>query len=92
MTEFLPYIFNIPSLILGLYLFLTSFKIYRPKHKTEEQSVKYDNWLEKFGTTMKFISVILMLKGAYGIIYAKDRKSTRLNSSHRNTSRMPSSA
>ena len=38
MTEYLPYIFNIPSLILGLYLFVTSFKIYRPKHKTEEQT------------------------------------------------------
>jgi hypothetical protein len=70
MTEFLPYIFNIPSLILGLYLFVTSFKIYRPKHKTEEQSLKYDNWLEKFGTMMKIISVILTLKGAYGLIYA----------------------
>ena len=27
-----------------------------------------------------------------GVIILKDRKSTRLNSSHRNTSRMPSSA
>jgi hypothetical protein len=70
MTAYLPYIFNIPSLILGLYLFVTSFKIYRPKHKTEEQSLKYDNWLEKFGTMMKIISVILTLKGAYGLIYA----------------------
>ena len=70
MTEFLPYIFNIPSLILGLYLFVTSFKIYRPKHKTEEQSLKYDNWLGKFGTMMKIISVILILKGAYGLVYA----------------------
>ena len=70
MTPYLPYIFNIPSLILGLYLFVTSFKIYRPKQKTEEQSLKYDNWLEKFGTMMKIISVILTLKGAYGLIYA----------------------
>ena len=70
MTEYLPYIFNIPSLILGLYLFVTSFKIYRPKHKTEEQSLKYDNWLEKFGTMMKIISVILTIKGAYGLIWA----------------------
>ena len=30
--------------------------------------------------------------GASGNIAARDRKSTRLNSSHRNTSRMPSSA
>ena len=70
MTNFLPYIFNIPSFILGLYLFVTSFKIYRPKHKTEEQSLKYDNRLKKFGTIMKIISVILMLKGAHGLINA----------------------
>ncbi|TAE29587.1 MAG: hypothetical protein EAZ91_11995 [Cytophagales bacterium] len=68
MTELLPYIFNIPSLILGLYLLVTSFKIYRPKFKTEEQSLKYDNSLEKFGTLRKIVSVILTLKGAYGLI------------------------
>ena len=32
------------------------------------------------------------IKFVIGIFYAPDRKSTRLNSSHRHTSRMPSSA
>ena len=33
-----------------------------------------------------------LCKGAHGATYLKDRKSTRLNSSHREKSRMPSSA
>ena len=33
-----------------------------------------------------------LLKGALHVTYARDRKSTRLNSSHTDISRMPSSA
>ena len=44
-----------------------------------------------------FYQSSLIIERVYGLDYlsdigAKDRKSTRLNSSHRNTSRMPSSA
>ena len=46
------------------------------------------------GVLCETLSIYLLLaiglKG--GVELSKDRKSTRLNSSHRNTSRMPSSA
>ena len=38
------------------------------------------------------VSVALWLKSPAVLAESSDRKSTRLNSSHRNTSRMPSSA
>ncbi|MCD8529151.1 MAG: hypothetical protein LRY27_04160 [Chitinophagales bacterium] len=64
----MPYIFGVTSLLLGLYLFLFSFRFYNPKHKTEEQKERYEKTLEKFGTIMKVCSVILVLKGAYDLI------------------------
>lgn len=67
-TNYLPYIFGLTSFLLGLYWFLRSFKIYRPKHLTAEQSAKFDNWLTKYGTLIKVISVILILKGSYDLL------------------------
>jgi hypothetical protein len=67
-TNFLPYIFGIPSFLGGLYLFLISFKIYRPKQATEEQKMKFDNWAKKYGTITKIGSIIMILSGGYDLI------------------------
>lgn len=68
MINYLPYIFGLPSLLGGLYLFLFSFRLYKPKHKTEEQKERYEKSLEKFGTLMKVCSVILILNGYYNLV------------------------
>ena len=68
MINYLPYIFGLTSFLIGLYLFLFSFRLYKPKHKTDEQKERYEKSLEKFGTLMKVCSVILILKGSYDLI------------------------
>ena len=68
MINYLPYIFGLTSFLGGLYLFLLSFRLYKPKHKTEEQKERYSKSLEKFGTIMKVCSVILILNGSYDLI------------------------
>lgn len=68
MINYLPYIFGSTSFLIGLYLFLFSFKLYKPKHKTDEQKERYQKWIEKYGTIMKICSVILILKGSYDLI------------------------
>ena len=80
MTNYLPYIFGLTSLLGGLYLFLLSFRIYKPKHKTENQNERYD-WLEKFGTLTKICSVILILNGSYDLI-KRDPDRYRIGSSN----------
>jgi len=67
-TELLPYIFGTVSLVGGIYGGLLSFGIYRPKHKSEEQKAKFDDWLKKFGTIMKICSVIMIINGGYDLI------------------------
>lgn len=63
MTNYLPLIFGISSLLLGIYLFLVFFGIYKPKtsEQTEEKS-------ENMKVIMKVISVILILKGCYNLL------------------------
>lgn len=63
MTNYLPLIFGISSLLLGIYLFLVFFGIYKPKtsEETEEKS-------ENMKLLMKVISVILILKGCYNLL------------------------
>ena len=68
MTQYLPYIFGTISFFGGLYLFLLSFKIYKPKNKTEEQKERMEKWHQKFGTLMKVISILLILNGAYDFV------------------------
>ena len=54
-----------------------------------EQNPSYEElkeWHEKSGLPLK------KFFNTSGLLYKEDRKSTRLNSSHRCTSRMPSSA
>lgn len=63
MTNYLPLIFGISSLLLGIYLFLVFFGIYKPKtsEKTEKKS-------ENMIIIMKIISVILIMKGGYNLL------------------------
>lgn len=68
MANYLPYIFGLASLLGGLFLFLLSFRIYKPKHKTEIQKNRYRKWLEKYGTAIKICSIILILNGSYDLI------------------------
>ena len=60
MTNHLPLIFGISSLLLGIYLFLVFFGIYKPKN-SEDKS-------ENMKLMMKVISVILILKGCYNLL------------------------
>lgn len=74
MLNYLPYIFGLASFLGGLYLFMLSFRIYIPKHKTEEQIDRYQKILEKFGKLMKVGSIFLILNGCYDlIIHDNDR-------------------
>jgi len=68
MTQYLTYIFGSVSFLGGVYMFLLSFKIYKPKHKTEEQRERMKKWHEKLGSFMKIASVILIINGAYDLI------------------------
>ncbi|MBI3233234.1 MAG: hypothetical protein HYZ42_04220, partial [Bacteroidetes bacterium] len=69
MSAYLPYIFGIPSLIGGLYLFLFSFRIHTPKHTIEKQEERYENTLDKYGTLMKIASILFILSGSYDLIF-----------------------
>lgn len=66
MDNFL-YIFNIIVLLVGVYIFLIVFKIYQPKHKTEEQKEKFQEWHKKFGTILKICSIIMIINGLYDV-------------------------
>jgi hypothetical protein len=68
MINYLPYIFGLTSLILGLYTFFLSFRIYNPRHKTEGQRERHEKLLEKYGTLMKACSIALILSGSYDLI------------------------
>lgn len=68
MINYVPYIFGLSSFLCGFFLFLISFRLYKPKHKTEEQKERHEKTLEKFGIFLKVCSVILILKGAYDLI------------------------
>jgi hypothetical protein len=81
MTNYLPYIFGLPSLLGGLYLFLFSFRIYKPKYKTDKHKERYHHWLEKFGALMKICSVFLILNGSYDLI-KRDTERYKIDSSN----------
>jgi hypothetical protein len=67
-TEYLPYISGVAFLLVGILFFLKSFKIYMPKNRTEEQIAKSEEWHNKFGPAMKFISILVILKGVFDLI------------------------
>lgn len=79
MTNSLPLIFGISSLLLGIYLFLVFFGIYKPKtsEETEEKS-------ENMKLMMKVISIILILKGGYNLLNL-DSDTYRINSKEAET-------
>jgi hypothetical protein len=68
MIYYLPYIFGLTSFSVGLYLFLRSFGLWKPKPSVEEQKGRYGIAPVKFGTFMKVCSVILILNGSYDLI------------------------
>lgn len=68
MTTYLPYIFGTISLLGGVYLFLYSFKIYKPKLRTDEAKFRYEKSLEKFGAIVKIASIIMIINGGYDLI------------------------
>lgn len=63
MTNYLPYIFGISTLVAGIYIFLLSFGIYKPKNTENKESV-----IEKYGTIFKIISIIMILRGGYNLL------------------------
>jgi hypothetical protein len=68
MINYLPYILGIFNLLLGLWLFLVSFRLYKPKHKTQDDAERHERRLGKFGTLMKIFSIALILNGCYDLI------------------------
>ncbi len=67
--NYYPYINGSVSLFAGLYFFLLSFGIYKPKYKTAEQAVKVDDLLKKWGGLWKLCSIVMILFGAYNLIW-----------------------
>jgi hypothetical protein len=75
MINYLPYIFGISTLLVGIYIFLISFGIYKSK-KTEST----ENLIEKYGTLFKIISIIMILRGGYNLLNSdSDRYKTSQN-------------
>lgn len=68
MITYLPYIFGLSSFLIGIYLLLLSFKLYKPKHKTEEQKDRYEKTFIKFGRLWKVASIVLILNGSYDLL------------------------
>ena len=63
MTNYLPYIFGTATLLAGIYLFLLSFGIYKPKNTENKESA-----IEKNKTLFKIISIIMILRGGYNLL------------------------
>jgi len=68
MINYLPYIFGVTSFFGGLFMFLYSFRLYKPKFKNEYAKKRHEESLKKFGTLMKVCSIILILNGSYDLI------------------------
>ena len=68
MITYLTYIFGLSSFLIGIYLLLLSFKLYKPKHKTEEQKDRYEKTFIKFGRLWKVASIVLILNGSYDLL------------------------
>lgn len=84
MIYYLPYIFGLTFFLIGLYLFLLSFGLWKPKHKTEEQKAGFKKSLEKYETLWKVCSVILILNGSYDLIMRNPDR-YRIGNSKRNS-------
>lgn len=62
---YIPFFIGVLTLVAGGALFILSFKIFKPILKSERAKERYDQWLENYGKTTKFLSVALIL---YGVI------------------------
>jgi hypothetical protein len=82
-TNYFPYINGSVFFIAGLYFFLLSFRIYKPKYKTAEQALKVDALLSRWGNWAKFGAIYMILFGAYNLIW-HDSDFYRLNSAVEN--------
>jgi hypothetical protein len=81
MTNYLLYFFGISTLVAGIYIFLLSFGIYKPKKTENKESV-----IEKYGTLFKIISIIMILRGGYNLINPNpDRYKISQNKTENNT-------
>ena len=77
--NYLPYINGSVFFLVGLFTFLFSFRIYKPRYKTVEQALKFDNLLRTQGKSLKFGSIFMILFGVYNLIW-HDPNMYRLNS------------
>lgn len=74
MTSYLPFALEMLAFAAGIYLFLISFRIYRPEFRNETAEDKFDNFVNTFGYTVKIVSLILIVNGLieiYGLFSAK---------------------
>ena len=68
MTNWFYCIYGISYLVSGVYLLVTVFGLYKPKHKTEEKAKSYEQFYRKYNTFIKIASVFLILRGVFVLI------------------------
>lgn len=71
--SYLPFAFEMLALVAGIYLFLISFRFYRPKHRNEKAENRFDNFVDTYANTAKIVSLILIVNGIieiYGLFSA----------------------
>ena len=68
MTNWFYCIYGISYLVSGIYLLVTVFGWYKPKHKTEEKAKSYEQFYEKYNTFIKIGSIFLILRGIFVLI------------------------
>lgn len=73
MTNYLPYIFGISSLTLGLFLFLKYFRIYH-FNRNEEENIKFEDHVSRYGALLKTCAVILILHGGYNLLFTDSQQ------------------
>jgi hypothetical protein len=69
MTDYLPYVFGISSLFLGITILLLSFGFYKGKNKTEEQTEKRDIFYSKYGVLIRICGFILIFEGCSNLFF-----------------------
>lgn len=69
MTDYLPYVFGISSLFLGMTILLLSFGFYKGKNKTEEQIEKSNTFYSKYGILIKICGFILIFEGCSNLLF-----------------------
>jgi hypothetical protein len=74
MMSYLPFALEMLAFVAGIYLFLISFRIYRPVFRNEPAEEKFDNFVGTFRNTAKIVSLILIVNGMieiYGLFSTK---------------------